>query len=480
MATTRKRKPDGQAPFKTAWGYYQAVYRARLKARFNHWSRDRSTIPTAPKARTDPGPFVAPQMPVSAPAPASASVVPATRPVNSTSFPFWPEEMDWTSKFPTFSPDETGHKTGHKLWVEGCHEMPDVDARRWHGVHFLGEGGFGKVGLWIETNENNIIVDRMAVKEVKTKHTTFTSPLHWRDRLILDIAMQERISLQGGHPNIIKYRGHRMNMSQWTYRLYSQFCEYGDLNQLLSTYLKPWHKRYDDHVDRLERIQAGEEVDEGSLFLIQSPSNSSDFDLAFFELQREGDVFKDNPGQYCREAGPNEDNILLPEWFHNYHEISDRSGQTINASSDVYMIGALMWRLIIHSWSRSGPRIDCSSDSHPLCADKLTSEAMGDLIYTKEGVKYSSDDLHTRIFSGKPPFEAPTSYSPKLLDLVRSCLEFDQTKRATLEGLKEEIAAATENPPRHIDSDLKVARPVKVAAFRVGSKFRPPRNRRNR
>lgn len=62
----------------------------------------------------------------------------------------------------------------------------------------------------------------------------------WRDRLPMDIAIQQRLEQQGSHPNIHEYRGYRLSMRQRKCQVYNEFCEYDNLATVLGHYFQRW------------------------------------------------------------------------------------------------------------------------------------------------------------------------------------------------------------------------------------------------
>lgn len=72
--------------------------------------------------------------------------------VNTTAFPFWPDQRAPKHSLP--EDDSDGQK-----WLEVGIVYPEKEEadKRWHGVHLLGQGLTGRVGMWIRVDENNII-----------------------------------------------------------------------------------------------------------------------------------------------------------------------------------------------------------------------------------------------------------------------------------------------------------------------------------
>jgi serine/threonine protein kinase len=85
----------------------------------------------------------------------------------------------------------------------------------------------------------------MAVRDVKPIGLDqWTSPIHWRDHLPTEIAVQVRLNEQGAHEhNIHRYLGHRIDMKQCRYRVYNELCAFGDLCEALEIYSKGWRRR---------------------------------------------------------------------------------------------------------------------------------------------------------------------------------------------------------------------------------------------
>ena len=116
----------------------------------------------------------------------------------------------------------------------------------WHGAKYLGNGSFGAVGLWCETDEQNNVVDRMVVKENATaSREAWRDPKNFRDRLPREIAVHRRIEAQRAQEPearqyIIKYRGHRLLMSKRRFRLYLDYASGGNLQKAMGLYNDKW------------------------------------------------------------------------------------------------------------------------------------------------------------------------------------------------------------------------------------------------
>lgn len=161
-----------------------------------------------------------------------------TSPVNTTRFHFWPQYNAGQVQLP--SDDDLDDED---RWLDGALLHPDENDNEWFGACVLGRGVSGQVGMWVKLDPSGSVIDRMAVKDIKFQGARWISPVHWRDRLPTDIAVQKRLEDQGGHINIAKYRGYRLNMMQRKYRLYNNVSDFKSVASALSYYSKMWSVR---------------------------------------------------------------------------------------------------------------------------------------------------------------------------------------------------------------------------------------------
>jgi hypothetical protein len=135
-------------------------------------------IPTDPRAKSDAAPAPANDIDIEVEAEVHAGDVgdngpdvqeeanPPTKKahINTTTFPFWPDLSTVRDELPA---EETG-----KEWLEQGLYYPDKEAAgaRWYGVHLLGEGATGRVGLWVGLNEESSIKEVCAIAERVLKY----------------------------------------------------------------------------------------------------------------------------------------------------------------------------------------------------------------------------------------------------------------------------------------------------------------------
>ncbi|KAF1849253.1 uncharacterized protein K460DRAFT_259368, partial [Cucurbitaria berberidis CBS 394.84] len=161
-------------------------------------------------------------------------------PVNTTNFAFWPTpEANTAISLPRFNAEE-------EEWLESDIYLPgeEGEERLWRGITTLGRGATGRVGLWVKVDETRTIRRRIAVKDIASiYYSDWVNPMNWRDKLPRDVAIQERVRMQGGHRAIHRYEGYRLSLPGRRYRLYHEVCEYGNLMTAMDYYSKQWRRR---------------------------------------------------------------------------------------------------------------------------------------------------------------------------------------------------------------------------------------------
>lgn len=76
----------------------------------------------------------------------------------------------------------------------------------------------------------------MAVKEARPSNSEWRDPMHWRDRVPLEIRIHQRVDRNRppgggrGHDSLIEHRGYRLMMKQRRFRIYLKYYEGGDLD----------------------------------------------------------------------------------------------------------------------------------------------------------------------------------------------------------------------------------------------------------
>lgn len=190
------------------------------------------------RGQDGPGPIVNGSSDGEAPAAASQAYV------DRVPYGFWPQ-LPWPSEDdigPT--PDPTTHAAA---WMATKPYRKDKDERHWHGVRFLGRGGYGCAGLWCEEDKDGNVSRRMVVKETTISNASWRDPQNWRNRLPREIAIHRRVGSSqrrndrdAGSRSLIRHYGYRLMMRKRRYRLYLEYCESMDLHYALTTQNRLW------------------------------------------------------------------------------------------------------------------------------------------------------------------------------------------------------------------------------------------------
>jgi hypothetical protein len=83
----------------------------------------------------------------------------------------------------------------------------------------------------------------------------------WRDRLPMEVAIQQRLAAQGSMPNIHEYRGYLIDMHKRKYQVLNEFCEYDNIAVILQHYYQYWSTRR-EHFDQAKSARKEFEEEE--------------------------------------------------------------------------------------------------------------------------------------------------------------------------------------------------------------------------
>lgn len=86
----------------------------------------------------------------------------ATAPINTTAFAFIPDLANVNDELPNMiglSKSLTDEET--LQWLDQGLLFPEKEGedRKWNGVHILGQGSGGRVGLWVATDDTGSIIE---------------------------------------------------------------------------------------------------------------------------------------------------------------------------------------------------------------------------------------------------------------------------------------------------------------------------------
>ncbi|KXS99602.1 hypothetical protein AC579_5768 [Pseudocercospora musae] len=115
-------------------------------------------------------------------------------------------------------------------------EIMDAElGQAWIGPVFLGEGGHGKVSLWIKQDMAGRIVDRVTVKETVNYNSNDDASLGvWKapQPISLEVAAMYKLKHLPGSDYIVKIRNFKTKApvdGKLAYRFYAEYCKGGDL-----------------------------------------------------------------------------------------------------------------------------------------------------------------------------------------------------------------------------------------------------------
>ncbi|KAF2652767.1 kinase-like protein [Lophiostoma macrostomum CBS 122681] len=341
----------------------------------------------------------------------------------------------------------------------------DDPTQRWHGVRFIAQGSFGSCGLFVQVDENDVVQDRMVVKENCPTREEWNDPTQWRRRKPREIDIHERIEHgrrterdEQAFSHLVHYRGHRVMMKHRRFRLYLDLHSGGDLSIVADDFFQMWargsiialHDRstipepyiwyiLNTLVEAVCVLRSGRvssqrdgwkpithcDLKLNNILMDITEEGSkhwprpvlTDFGMAFYELY-EGDNpnLSDNPREYVNDMSGG-------SYAHEQAHMNVNNPVKLNEKTDVWAIGKVIWNLVTHSKdapAREIPGIPTVVDMSLLHEEEILT-----------GAYYSASE----------------HYGDPLKELVRACLAYDQADRPTLDELKGRIESAFTDDP---------------------------------
>ncbi|KAL9576723.1 MAG: hypothetical protein Q9212_006864, partial [Teloschistes hypoglaucus] len=309
----------------------------------------------------------------------------------------------------------------------------------WIGVKPLGEGSFGRAGLWEKRDENGQVIDRICIKQIKQKakdwmfETDFGKPQEVK--VLEDIGQWKSV-------NIIQLRGYRRYPKSRLHRLYLEYCEHGDLGKLITKsrlrkrYIpeefiwevfyrmamacrtlaigpRPAHEIMTDWVHR--------DLKPENIFLA-SPMSYEDDGIPFYPTAKMGDfggaigTGKHDPGNPMKLKGMGTVSYRAPEqkWPQAYDQKDEYSQPEIEehwpklgSHTNVWEVGACMYKLM----------------------------TLTDVEFQFWKKLNKNGNMMNKIKTNR----LPVDYSAELRNLVFECLKFDPIKRPNIHNLQERV-----------------------------------------
>ncbi|KXS98114.1 hypothetical protein AC578_9387 [Pseudocercospora eumusae] len=127
-----------------------------------------------------------------------------------------------------------GEDRAQRLGLRGVGTDPKAE---WQWVRSLGTGGVGHAGLWKRVDENGELIDRIVAKESSPEF--FMSRDLWYDEPLKtpkEAALMESINQMRDSKNVLRCLGWRVYKVLKIIRLYLEYCEHGDLENLIEIY----------------------------------------------------------------------------------------------------------------------------------------------------------------------------------------------------------------------------------------------------
>ncbi|KAF1951202.1 hypothetical protein CC80DRAFT_539100 [Byssothecium circinans] len=168
----------------------------------------------------------------------------------------WHEDPDdsvlppgvWEAKY-GYDADEEPEEYGEVIedikreWLKTELGKKFEDETQWQGVKFLGKGAYGSAGLWVKTNDEGCIIDRLVVKEARLRPEQWFDSREWREQRPKEITMHRKIeSTRNAEDNpqrsLVRYRGYCVMMTQQRYKIYLGYCAKGSLYTALEGKVK--------------------------------------------------------------------------------------------------------------------------------------------------------------------------------------------------------------------------------------------------
>ncbi|KAF2652769.1 hypothetical protein K491DRAFT_31418 [Lophiostoma macrostomum CBS 122681] len=416
-------------------------------------------------------------------------------------FTFWPDlpwspETDagdtpnlaaWNAR--RLEVEDSGLTKAKQNWLHmNVSRDDDNDNEFWHGAHFIYNGGQGSCALFVKTDENNFIIDRMVVKETcALSASNWETQSMWRNKLPAEIDIHRRIEIArkniedndiGDHrfDHLVQFRGYRLLMRKRMYRLYLNLYS-GDLYEAALPHFQNW--QYNDQfgtcgtnekvpeeyiwyvfsalVDACLALQYGRSLDQTTW----EPITHCDLKLENVLLGRSDDSTTKWPRPVVADFGHafyetvDADPAENPREYANWTVSDDYAPEQeplrwyppvkLNERTDVWGIGKILWCLITNS-NQPPARVLPGGR-------RVVIDALGNKHTRYPTVNWPYLYPTKEVLTGRW-FTASRKYSGELKELVRRCLEYRQGARHSLIQLRNAIDRAFEKRP-----NLKTARP---------------------
>ncbi|KAG9193986.1 hypothetical protein G6011_04021 [Alternaria panax] len=421
-----------------------------------------------------------------------------------------------------------------------CNPGQEESTKDWRCTHLLGRGATGTVTLWVGVDESRTIVEKLAIRntlmardvipesgilDVNLQKDRLITGLAWawytftkKRRLKRGLSVPATINNEPAPPSspLMEEYENMSGIADWHDNplpdklpdFIPEWFLWIVFDQLVDAYTMLGSGRTDeedDDVDWNEIVHRdghlmkifvktaegaiGKEIKpEGEHCYRQFSAHEApsvvlaDFDLAFFDLQSEDDIYADNPTYYMMRNHPHDaehaGGRYAPEFFWCYegHHQNGRASEKMTAKTDVWQVRQMMWNLVMNLPGSGGYRQEPFTYT-------LSDDGEGIEKQLSDGSKYDIDRYKNDLFSGKTTFEASGMYSETSRDTIIMCMDYRQHKRwsfANLKRVTEEWAGKEPPPDSRAREDLIITVSESMEEFGLGKTYERSKKRRKR
>ncbi|KAF7191180.1 Serine/threonine-protein kinase KIN3 [Pseudocercospora fuligena] len=156
--------------------------------------------------------------------------------------------QDWdNSDLPEFDqPPKDAAEMAQAIGFDGD-RAAFVETGAWEFSNMLGSGGYGTVSLWTRKDDSGNITGRIAIKEAYLGPRPGKSKDQWNNARLWCHPMSVRYPLEAGimrrlndlehSESVVRNLAYASYDAKKMFRLYMEYCEHGDLNELVKAYV---------------------------------------------------------------------------------------------------------------------------------------------------------------------------------------------------------------------------------------------------
>ncbi|KAL8868594.1 MAG: hypothetical protein Q9174_004889 [Haloplaca sp. 1 TL-2023] len=322
----------------------------------------------------------------------------------------------------------------------------------WVGVRPLGSGGYGRAGLWEKRSADGQVLDRVCIKQIKLPREQFEGV----DKVPPEVKAHENLN-QWHNPSIVGFRGHRRYPKSRALRIYSEYCEFGDLNRLIAKYRIKGHYFPEPFIwETFHHLAVAlQALGKGPTPRLPNDADNPDNELKTLWLHR--DIKPDNVFLAAGESFEKDSVPVYPRAKLGDFGGCKATGEGVGMPSNPWQLKGMGTEgykapeqkmpydtdhrahgTIAENWVEKEVRSDW-----PKCGQHTNIWGVAAVIYKMIKLTEVDHDFYRKIRSNEvlPKITTRRSpdYSSELRDLVHQCLKFDPKDRPTLAELLKSI-----------------------------------------